>query len=120
MEFIISGSILIVLQFIADVGNSNGGLNFFKNVTTFESFIYSFIAFTAYCSVGIIGLIIHIIGIKNKRKGKKATIILHKTNEKKYTVLSYVFATLVGIICFAYMIALFDDISISFLFITIS
>ena len=107
MSLIISGITLIIFQLIADMGNSNASS-------------LNLIGFIAYCSVGIIGLILLIIGIRAKAKGKNATIIVHAANERKYTVLSYISATFVGIICLSDIIALFgDDFSQSLVFETI-
>ena len=106
MALIISGITLIIFQLIADVGNSNASS-------------LNLIGFIAYCSVGIIGLIMLTIGLLPKTK-LKATIILHQTYKKRYNVLSYIFAILVGIICFGYMNLLFDEFSQYYLFLTIS
>lgn len=104
MELIITGCILIALQLIGDVGSLfAGGLNYFTNVISFDVFLYELINFTAYSSIGILGVVFHIIGIKSYRKGGNATIILHKTDKKRYTVLSYIFAVLLGLTCLGYV-----------------
>jgi hypothetical protein len=59
---------------MAYIGNSHaGGLNYFKNVTSFAVFIYDLLGFTAYSLIGIIGLILFIIGIKSYLKRKNGS-----------------------------------------------
>lgn len=68
MGAIIIGIVLIILQLMGDLGNLySGGLNYFENVSSFAVFIYDLIAFLAYSFFGILGVILLIVGIKEKK-----------------------------------------------------
>lgn len=107
----IVGVVLIVLQFIgcagaAKVGNSLPPIPNIFNISNFESFIGECATFIGYYLIGILGLIFIIIGSKSK----KPTIILHKTEKKRYTVLSYVFAVLLALSIALCIIMISSDI----------
>jgi hypothetical protein len=77
---VIFGFLLIALQLLRYAGNAHIGneLNFFSNVTNFETFVFELVYFLSYNFFGIVGLLLVITpwlckkwDKRVKKKGKK-------------------------------------------------
>ena len=84
----IIGIVLIVLQIVSYIGNiAAGGLNFFSDVDGFGQFMYDLVYFLSFNLVGIVGLILLILGIRSRKKGKlekKKVETESRTKEHQY------------------------------------